>query len=119
MATFLITQDNTSYPILTDKHKLVNDQFDIDWMTMQWRELRKPLWSGMAAYFYVCAVGGKIPSSISKQAEHWNTTYKVKRNTQICTTGHELKNLTAEFVSKFKALKPKHQVKCNVHGLHI
>ena len=65
---FMFTQEHTCYLVLTDKYKLVNDKFDIDWLTLQWRELRKPLWSGVAACLYMCAVGGKIPSSISKQA---------------------------------------------------
>ena len=76
---FLVTQDNTSYPILTDKHKHVSDQFDIDWMTLQWRELRVPLWSGVAACLYMCIIDEEIPSSISKQAEHWSRNYNSKK----------------------------------------
>ena len=76
---FLVTQDNTSYPILTDKHKLVNDQFDVDWMTMQWKELRIPLWSGVAACLYMCTIDEEIPSSISQQAEHWSRNYNSKK----------------------------------------
>ena len=33
----------------------------------------------MAACFYMGAVGGKIPSSISKQAEHWSKSYNTKK----------------------------------------
>ena len=101
---FLVTQDNTTYPQLTDKHKLVNDQFKVDWMTMQWRELRKPLWSGMAACLYMCAVGGKIPSSISKQAEHWSKNYNSKKE-HPHKAGHRQKNLTEEFVGKVKGFE--------------
>ena len=75
---FLVTQ-NTSIPILIDKHKLVKKRFDTDWMKIHWEDLRIPLWSGLAVCLYMCTIEEEIPSSISKQAEHWNKLYNNKK----------------------------------------
>ena len=98
-ALFLITQ-NTSYPILIDKHKLVKMQFDIDWLLMEWKDLRKPLWSCLATCLYMCTVDEEIPSSIKKQGDHWNRHYNSKKESP--RTAAELKNATEEFVVKVK-----------------
>ena len=90
---FLITQ-NTSIPILINKHKLVKMQFDTDWMTLQWEDLRIPLWSGLAVCLYMCAIDEEIPSSIGKQAEHWDKNYNSKKE-------HPKPNIT-EFEVKVK-----------------
>lgn len=96
---FLVTQ-NTSYPILIDKHRLVKMKFDIDWSLMQWRDLRAPLWSCLATCLYMCTVDEEIPSSIKKQADHWDKYYHSKKESPH--TAAETKNATKEFVVKVK-----------------
>ena len=92
---FLVTQ-NISIPILRDKHKLVKIHFDINWMTLQWKDLRVPLWSGLAVCLYMCTVDEEIPSNVTKQAEHWNRNYNSKKQ-------HQQK--PEEFVAKVIELK--------------
>ena len=75
---FLVTQ-NTSIPVLINKHNLVKTYFDTDWMTLQWRDLRIPLWSGLAVCLYMCTVDEEIPSDVTKQANHWNIHYNSKK----------------------------------------
>ena len=92
---FLVTQ-NTTYSILIDKHKLVKKQFDTDWLSIQWKDLRIPLWSGLAACLYMCTVDEEIPSSVEKQADHWNRNYNSKK---------ESPRKPEEFVVKVKELE--------------
>ena len=92
---FLVTK-NTSYPILRDKYKIVKKQFDTDWMSVHWKDLRIPLWSGLAACLYMCTVDEEIPSSIDKQADHWNRNYNSKK---------ESPRKPEEFVVKVKELE--------------
>ena len=92
---FLVTK-NTSYSILRDKYKIVKKQFDTDWMSVHWKDLRIPLWSGLAACLYMCTVDEEIPSSIDKQADHWNRNYNSKK---------ESPRKPEEFVVKVKELE--------------
>ena len=111
-ALFLVTQ-NTSYPILIDKHKLVKMQFDVDWLLMQWKDLRIPLWSGLATCLYMCTVDEEIPSSIKKQADHWDKHYNSKKESP-CTAA-EKKNATEEFVVKVKDFEANISGICNYY----
>jgi len=92
---FLATQ-NSSYPILKDKHRLLQIQFDIDWLSVHWEELRIPLWSAMAIYLHMCTIDEEVPSSISKQGDHWNEHYNKKK---------EKPHPPKEFVVKVKELE--------------
>ena len=94
---FLVTQ-NTSIPILINKHELVKMQFDTDWVTLQWEDLRIPLWSGLAVCLYMCTIDEEIPSSIDKQAEHWNRNYNSKKEHQ---------QTPEEFVAEVKELEAR------------
>ena len=95
---FLATQ-NTSYPILIDKHKLVKNQFDIDWLLLQWIDLRKPLLSALATCLYVCTIDKKIPPSIDEQALHYDKYISKKESSN---GDSKRKNATDEFVRKVK-----------------
>ena len=99
---FLVTQ-NTSIPILIDKHKLVKKRFDLgfdtDWMKIHWEDLRIPLWSGLAVCLYMCTIEEEIPSSISKQAEHWHKSYNNKKEHPRAP---KLENATKDFEVKVK-----------------
>ena len=103
---FLATQ-NTSYPILIDKHKLVKMHFDIDWLLLQWIDLRRPLFSALATCLYECTLDEKVPSSINKQAVRYDKYYG---NTKQ-------KNATDEFVKKVKDFEANTSGKdcCHAH----
>ena len=95
---FLATQ-NTSYTVLIHKHKLVKMQFDIDWLLLQWIDLRKPLLSALATCLYVCTIYEKIPPSIKEQAVHYDKYISKKKSP---TRDTKRKNATDEFVKKVK-----------------
>ena len=110
---FLATQ-NTSYPILIDKHKLVKMHFDIDWLLLQWIDLRRPLLSALATCLYECTLDEKVPSSINEQAVHYDKYYNRKKDSPH---GDKRKNATDEFVKKVKDFEANTSGKdcCHAH----
>ena len=49
----------------------------------------------------MCTVDEEIPSSIKKQADHWDKHYRSKKESHTDTAA-EMKNATEEFVVKVK-----------------
>ncbi len=62
-----------------EKHQEIENSFDIDWLAVQWTDLRIPLYSGLAARLSLCVRPPPIPCTIIKQAIFWikyyNTAY--------------------------------------------
>ncbi len=52
-------------------------RFKIDWMDVEWVDLRKPLYSGLAARLFLSTILQPIPhiADINGQAEYWKTNY--------------------------------------------
>lgn len=46
---FLGTMDVTSHPELRDKYNMIASRLGIEWTSVLWSDLRKPLFSGLAA----------------------------------------------------------------------
>lgn len=82
-SVFLATQD-TSDPDLAALIDGVNQQFGIDWVQMQWSDLRVPLFSAIAARLFLSTVMDSIPLArdISAQAQYWMTNYNQAGDTQ-------------------------------------
>lgn len=76
-AVFEETKDNISHPELTVKHEQILAFFGIDWPSVVWEDLRKPLYSGLAARLFLCTIAPPIPlaSDIENQAEYWKQFY--------------------------------------------
>lgn len=74
------TQDNTSHPKLNDKFDRIQTCFGINWRKVQWEDLRKPLYSGLAARLLISNVKTRIPvaSNITAQGEYWKKHYNSK-----------------------------------------
>ena len=47
----------------------------IDWTTVQWVDLRKPLYSALAARLFLSNVPSAIPSGLQEQAAYWKNYY--------------------------------------------
>ena len=75
-ASFTATQASLS----RDLEDGIADKFGIDWKLTQYRNLLKPLYSGIAARLKIVARyrRGNIPQSVSEQANYWTTTYTTK-----------------------------------------
>ena len=94
---FMDTQDTASHPGLHAKYQKIQEHFGIDWPTVQWMDLRKPLFSALAARLLLSNKSPSIPraSNLSGQAEYWKLHY----NTQ---SG---KGTVKNFIDDVKALE--------------
>ena len=52
-------------------------QFGVDWQAITWEDLRKPLYSGLAASLFLSDIKETIPhaSDVEGQAKYWKTYY--------------------------------------------
>ena len=71
-----LTQDSDN-PTLNVKHNLITQEFNIDWISVELDDLRRPLYSGIAARLFVFLAPEKIPNSndIEGQAQFWKQYY--------------------------------------------
>lgn len=69
------TQDVASHPRLTAKYEVINKAFGINWSGVEWTDLRKPLYSGIAARLFLLNIPSAIPSDIAGQAAYWKRHY--------------------------------------------
>ena len=75
-AAFNNTND-TSNALLALKHKQIVQHFGIDWGRVQFSELRKPIYSALAARLVLFAAPRAIPSrtNVTAQAQFWRENY--------------------------------------------
>ena len=74
---FRDTQDTTSHRRLAKKLDKIHDSFAINWREVQWEDLRKPLYSGLAARLFLSNIPEFIPvaSDIRAQGQYWKKHY--------------------------------------------
>lgn len=72
---FQETKNTAAYPLLIEKYQQIRVEFDIEWPTMEWEELRKPLHCGLAVWLYMFTRSESIPLNIHDQADHWKRNY--------------------------------------------
>ncbi|RUS87547.1 hypothetical protein EGW08_004723, partial [Elysia chlorotica] len=54
----------------------IKSAFGIDWATVQWSDLRRPLYSGIAAMLTLLRVsGGNVPRALERQAAFWQNNF--------------------------------------------
>ena len=77
------TQNTTQYQGLINLHLDISATFSIEWSSVQWSDLRRPLYSALAARLYMYTVPHPIPisSEIESQAVYWGTHYNSLGNT--------------------------------------
>ena len=74
---FKQTKDTNTYPTLTDKFVRIEAKFQINWISVLWNDLQKPLHCGLAVHMhlYMLTRVERIPLSVQDQAEHWKKNY--------------------------------------------
>ena len=77
LKAFRDTQNVKKFPILLEKHRRIQEIFNITWIKAPWGELRKPLYSALAAWLYLCLSPTPIPLTLQDQAVFW-VVYKNK-----------------------------------------
>ena len=82
------TQDTATYSSLTSLHQGIQTKFSIQWSSVQWNDLRKPLYSALAArlFFYTVSTSIPISSNIQSQATYWVTNYNTSGSTSNFVT---------------------------------
>ncbi len=72
---FLSTQANSTLNVL--RHNTLRKEFNIDWPSVQWSDLRIPLYSGIAAKLFLLNISDRkpIPCDLPGQAAYWRTHY--------------------------------------------
>ena len=61
---------------LPRKHGIIMQIFGIDWVNdITWKDLLKPLYSGIAARLYLSNFPEEIPSCLPDQARYWVQYY--------------------------------------------
>ena len=56
-------------------HAQIKKHFGIDWARTTWYDLRKPLYSGLAARLFLVKIPAAIPSDLPGQAAYWKLYY--------------------------------------------
>ena len=69
------TQDIRSHPRLPVRYEKIRKEFGIDWSSVQWSDLRIPLYSGIAARLILLNIPETIPCDKEGQATYWKTYY--------------------------------------------
>ena len=72
---FLDTQNTVSHPRLDVRYEQITEEFGIDWPSVQWSDLRIPLYSAIAARLILLNIPEAIPCGIQGQATYWKTYY--------------------------------------------
>lgn len=92
LAGFRDTQDTTSHPKLQQAYQSIRQKLGIDWTKVKYSELRKPLYSAIAARLKYRNVPSPIPNSVSGQGNYWKKNYNSIRG----------KGTAATFIQKVK-----------------
>ncbi len=73
-------------------YEAVSNLLDKSWSSVQWEELRKPLYSALAARLFFAAREVEIPgvAELDKQAEVWGSYYRLSGNN---TRGHYMNSV--------------------------
>ena len=71
------TQDTTANPELVQIYEQLQMSFGIDWPTATWADLRRPLYSALAARLYFTIVSEPIPlaGDLRGQGTYWKNNY--------------------------------------------
>ena len=71
------TQNTKAHPGLSKKFDEIEKIFGIKWREVKWEDLRKPLYSGLAARLLLSNKPGEIPpaNDVEGQAAYWKNHY--------------------------------------------
>jgi len=77
---FEITQESSVRYFLLEPIQDIQRAFGIDWPSVQWEDLTKPLYSYIGARLYLQyqsrSIAGRIPREINAQGDFWVAYYR-------------------------------------------
>ena len=98
------TQNINIYPRLRAKFDQIGRQFNIDWCSVKWSDLRKPLYSAIAARLALYNFPRTIPkaSDVSAQARLWANYYRQGGSlSEFATVAGELQGMFKHLVKGY------------------
>ena len=72
------TQDTKSHSRLSKKFAKIKSKFGIEWSCVKWKDVEKPLYSGLAARLFLSNIPEPIPIEIDEQARYWKEHYNTE-----------------------------------------
>ena len=76
---FKDTQDVASHNKLTERFKQIQNAAGINWQSVTWEDLRKPIYSGIAARLFLLNNPTVIPTTVRGQAQYWKEYYNTEK----------------------------------------
>ena len=89
----LLQTQVSDHPTLTVKHSLIFRELEIDWVSVEWPQLEKPLYSAIAARLVLFLAPERLPdaSDIEGQALFWKRYYSPNGSVEeFSGAAHEL-----------------------------
>ena len=83
----------SDHPTLTVKHSLISRELEIDWVSVEWPQLKKPLYSAIGARLVLFLAPERLPdsSNIEGQALLWKRYYSPNGSVdEFSGAAHEL-----------------------------
>ncbi|XP_033758115.1 uncharacterized protein LOC117340464 [Pecten maximus] len=103
-AKFNITR-NCSSSAISQECSAILSEFNINWRTVQWTDLWKPLYSGLAASLYLKLQGvDPAPADLSSQAYLWTNHFQPAQSELTYTTKIQQAESTADGSCDYKPI---------------
>ena len=95
------TKDLTTYPDLKAKYDVIKKSFGIDWVQVQWSDMKKPLYSGLAARLILYNIPDPIPVELDGQAKYWKDRYNGAAGTEQKFVDDVLAFVSGDLMEKY------------------
>lgn len=83
---FQDTKDVITHRALITKYLQIRSAFGFNWTDVQWSDLRKPLYSALAARLFIFNLATSIPFGIKEQADYWKSFYHAQQGNETTAT---------------------------------
>ena len=95
------TKDTKTNPDLKAKHDEIKKRYGVDWGQVQWSEMKKPLYSALAARLVLYNIPDAIPVELDGQAKYWKNHYNSSGGTEQKFVDDVLALVSGDLLEKF------------------
>ena len=95
------TKDTKANANIKEKHDEIKKRFGVDWSQVQWSEMKKPLYSGLAARLVLYNIPDAIPVELDGQAKFWKTRYSSATGSEQKFVDDVLALVSGDLLEKF------------------
>ena len=97
------TKDTKTNTDIKEKHDEIKKRFGVDWSRVQWSEMKKPLYSGLAARLVLFNIPYTIPVELEGQAKYQKTRYSSATGAEQKFVDDVLALVSGDLLEKFAA----------------